>query len=615
MIYRLEVLLRKAHRRLSRSEWMIRLLRLTNSKETATAPGLVLTQIDCHSHTQLGRALGGGKMPFLYKLLKREGHGLHTLYSGLPSSTPSVQAELFYGVKSAVPAFSFMDRSSGQIFRMYDPSSAASVEHRLEKNGEPLLKGGSAYCDIYTGGADNSNFCASSFGWGSILKKANPLALSFLFLSNAYSFMRAAVLLVIELFLALFDFVSGIIDGHDFFKELKLVPARVGITILLRELITMGAKIDIARGMPIIHLNLIGYDELDHRRGPSSKFAHWALKGIDDAIARIWRAAKGSACRDYDVWIYSDHGQENTLSYTKQHGRTIGEAVADVFDLLEGKRAHVETYNFRGIQSQRVRHLGGKKVQKFFQIPRGAEEKIKESLISVTAIGPLGMVYLSNEMLSAERHRMAKKLVDFAKVPLVLVVDEPDRLRAWNSEGEFVLPEQKEKVFGSDHPFLDEVTHDLIELSRHPDAGDFIICGWRTHGTPYSFSIENGAHGGPGSEETKAFALLPCDTSLPERNHYYLRPMDLRQAALHFLGRSEIKTSTKPYRKAIVPRILRIMTYNIHSCIGMDGKISAERIARVIARESSGTPMILCVSHFIFGLYGDRIYILGTVAT
>ncbi|MCK4468223.1 MAG: endonuclease/exonuclease/phosphatase family protein, partial [Desulfobacterales bacterium] len=211
---------------------------------------------------------------------------------------------------------------------------------------------------------------------------------------------------------------------------------------------------------------------------------------------------------------------------------------------------------------------------------------MKKSLISVTAIGPLGMVYLSNEMVSAERHRMAKKLVDSAKVPLVLVVDEPDRLQAWTEEGEFVLPEQKEKVFGSDHPFLDEVTRDLIELCQHPDAGDFIICGWRTDGRPYSFPIENGAHGGPGSEETKAFALLPCDTSLPERNHYYLRPMDLRQAALHFLGRSEIKTSTEPYRKAPVPRALRIMTYNIHSCIGMDGKISPERIARVIARYS-----------------------------
>ena len=95
MIYRLEALLRKMRRRVSRSEWLIALLRLPKSKETETAPGLVLIQIDGLSHRQFGRALDNGKMPFLNRLLRREGYGLHTLYSGLPSSTPSVQAELF----------------------------------------------------------------------------------------------------------------------------------------------------------------------------------------------------------------------------------------------------------------------------------------------------------------------------------------------------------------------------------------------------------------------------------------------------------------------------------------------------------------------------------------
>ena len=35
----------------------------------------------------------------------------------------------------------------------------------------------------------------------------------------------------------------------------------------------------------------------------------------------------------------------------------------------------------------------------------------------------------------------------------------------------------------------------------------------------------------------------------------------------------------KPDRKLPERRTLRIMTYNIHSCIGMDGKISPERTA------------------------------------
>jgi hypothetical protein len=70
-----------------------------------------------------------------------------------------------------------------------------------------------------------------------------------------------------------------------------MIPARVGINILLRELITIGSKLDIARGLHIVHLKLLGYDEQAHIRGPTSNFAHWSLKGIDDAIERISRAA------------------------------------------------------------------------------------------------------------------------------------------------------------------------------------------------------------------------------------------------------------------------------------------------------------------------------------
>ena len=90
-------------------------------------------------------------------------------------------------------------------------------------------------------------------------------------------------------------------------------------------------KIDVARGLPVIHLNFLGYDEQAHRRGPSSLFAHWTLKGIDDAIARIWRAAQRSAHRHYDVWVYSDHGQEEVKPYHVLYDRSIEDAVSGVF--------------------------------------------------------------------------------------------------------------------------------------------------------------------------------------------------------------------------------------------------------------------------------------------
>ncbi|MCL5668996.1 MAG: endonuclease/exonuclease/phosphatase family protein, partial [Gammaproteobacteria bacterium] len=370
--------------------------------------------------------------------------------------------------------------------------------------------------------------------------------------------------------------------GQHVLKELKFVPTRVVIAILLRELATIGAKIDAARGLPIIHLNFLGYDEQAHRRGPSSRFAHWTLKGIDDAIARIWRAAHRSARRHYDVWVYSDHGQEHARPYDKAHGRSFTEAVAEVFARHEGEPIGYRSSGQRGIQLQRVRLVGGKRIQRLLPVHTNREEEPEIPQLAVAPLGPVAMIYYDRELAVAERAQLARALAEQAKAPLVLIKDGPGRARAWSEAGELALPEDGAQVLGADHPFLAEATQDIIALCHHPDAGDFLACGWRAGSQACSFAIENGAHGGAGPDETNAFALLPRDIPLSSNGRDYLRPGDLRHAALQFLGRSEIKAPRAPRRDTA--RTLRVMTYNVHSCIGMDGKLSPERIARVIAR-------------------------------
>src|SRR5690606_31766588 len=132
-----------------------------------------------------------------------------------------------------------------------------------------------------------------------------------------------------EFVLAIVDCFRGLFAGRDLFKELKFVPSRVAVCIGLREISVIGAKLDIARGMPIIHMNLMAFHEQSHRRGPTSRFAHWGLGGMDSAIKRVWHAAAGSSTRDYQVWIYSDHGQIETLPYEKKFGKTIQQAATD----------------------------------------------------------------------------------------------------------------------------------------------------------------------------------------------------------------------------------------------------------------------------------------------
>src|SRR5262249_42075187 len=121
----------------------------------------------------------------------------------------------------------------------------------------------------------------------------------------------------------------------------------------------------------------------------------------------------------------------------------------------------------------------------------------------------------------------------------------------------------------------------LLRVCLHPDAGEFIVAGWSQGQEAISFPLEYGAHAAMGIEETHAFALLPMDAPLHIKEKNYLRPLDLRQAAQHFLSKKTFSELTLPLT---VSKNLRLMSYNVHGCIGMDGRVSMERIAQVIAR-------------------------------
>jgi endonuclease/exonuclease/phosphatase family metal-dependent hydrolase len=593
MIYRLEKMLRKIRRWLSRSEWLIGILGLKKQNVANTKSGLVIIQIDGLSHNQFQAALKHKRLPFLQSLLLKENYHLHDLYSGTPSTTPAVQGELFYGVKTAVPAFSFKSQNSEKVVRMDRYQAAFDVEERLMKQGEPLLKGGSSYSNIYQGGAIESNFCSSSLGWSGVMAMAGPLSIGMFVLFNLYSFMRVFILMMCEFILAFVDFFRGVIARRDLLRELQFVPTRVAISILLRELVTIGTKLDVARGLPVIHLNFLGYDEQAHRRGPSSKFAHWSLKGIDDAIGRIWRAAKSAPLREYDVWIYSDHGQQDALPYSRVYGTTVTEAINKVFVAhLEQSSINSETPNaVFGIQSQRARYLGGRKLQKFLPSPQDiqslrATANENTDTVLVTAMGPMGSIYSALPLSNEKREEIALALIKEAKIPLVLVSISKTQVKAWNANGEYLLPRDAAKVFGERHPFLHQVSQDMIRLCQHPEAGDMMISGWSVDTPSHTFALENGSHGGPGTEETHAFALLPSDTPLPANETVCLRPLDLYHSARYKLGYAKLampRTMLK-HKSTLSSKSIRILTYNVHSCIGMDGKLSPRRIARVIAQ-------------------------------
>jgi endonuclease/exonuclease/phosphatase family metal-dependent hydrolase len=165
----------------------------------------------------------------------------------------------------------------------------------------------------------------------------------------------------------------------------------------------------------------------------------------------------------------------------------------------------------------------------------------------------------------------------------VLVPTADSTVRVFSSDGEYTLPEAAERVLQPNHPFLYEAAQELVTLCHHPAAGDFVLSGWQRDGPIITFGFENGAHAGPAPDELSGFAVVPEDAPFaPREGRTFMRGLDLREAALVHLKRSPTPLRPRPMKRSA--ECLRVLTYNVHSCVGMDGRMSPSRIARVIAR-------------------------------
>ncbi len=587
MFYALENFIRKARRSFSLTEWAIRHLGIPVSGDAKPeAPGLLLIQIDGLSHRQFERALRHKQLPFLHSLMRHQHYHLKTFYSGIPATTPAVQAEIFYGVRCAVPAFTFVNRSTKEFSSMYNPETVKPIEARLRSQNEGLLTGGSSWSNIYTGGATQteSHICAASLGWSDLLESSSLPGLFKFLLLQIPSALRIITLLIAEFFIGIWDVIDGVSHRpKSSLKEIRFILNRLFVCIGLREYITLGGKIDLARGLPTVHVNFLGYDEQAHRRGPSSAFAHWSLRGIDAAIRKLYFAARASHRRDYQIWIFSDHGQETTRAYSEIYPGGIEQALRDALNQFDnsGTFATLAPSASGGATRHHPRANRRPLLERSLWKQRTREEA---NSFSVTAMGPVGHVYFSRQFGLDDKETLARWLVQQAGVPGVLIAVTPGRAKWIRANGSLSLPGEGSSILPHPEPMRKEVAEDLLGLCEQENSGDLILLGWNPNAPHFTFEEERGAHGGPGLEETTGFALLPPRTILPEGNTDYLRGSTLRAAALHYLRRKRI---TPPLVKS-PSRNLRVLTYNVHGCLGMDGKISTQRIARLIDQFEPG---------------------------
>jgi endonuclease/exonuclease/phosphatase family metal-dependent hydrolase len=567
---------------LSRSQWAIRLLNLPMCKPGKMRQGLILIQIDGLSFCQLEQAIEKGKMPFLNKLLHRDKtHKCRSMYSGIPSSTPAVQGELFYGVPTVVPAFEFIDRKENRRHVGFNPETADFLANELKQKGPPLLRGGHVYATIFSGGAKQARYCSETMDLDTLIQSLNPLKLLVMLILHAGKLMRIFTFALVEVVLALQDFIRGIIRRQDIVRELTFIPARVLVCIILRELVRFRLKMDVTQGIELVCANFLGYDEQSHRRGPESAFAHWSLKGIDDTLKDIYRTAEKSTCLEYDLVVYSDHGQEHTRSYEDVNRISVKKAIkknlAEYFPQTT-TNGHLEEETMLDTVYRKIRSFGLKPQKPGKNRP--AVTPVSGRDIQVTTMGPLGHVYFPYSLTDRQMHGAALKLVRKAGIPQVFFLDKNRKVMAATPRGTLPLTPHKAKILGKNHPFLDLAAQDLARVCRHPNAGNLVISGWLPGEKPLSFNTENGAHGGPGMNETHAFTILPAKFPVPEG--ILMRPRNLRT-----LLERHLRTLRKPKKPTQYPQKmetgLSVVTHNIHSCLNLDRRCDPDRTAGVLS--------------------------------
>lgn len=466
---------------------------------------LVLVQVDGVSRARLEQALAEGRMPGLAARLASGRHRLASSRSGAPASTPAFQAGLFYGLAPSVPGFVWFDRATGREMRMDRPEDAARVERRLATHGPGLLRGGAAYFSIFSGGASAPHFCLSGLAGDLALDRYardlgawDAVAST---LAHSVTAARSAVRLA-------HDVGHGVVDGVRWSLALgrathepRFLVHRVLVGAFLRELAVQGILVDLSRGVPVVFVDFLGFDETAHRRGPGSRAALRCLTAIDEALSAILAGADAVPELGYEVHVLSDHGHVPTRPFESLEGSPLPDFVARA---EHGRRPAPLP-------------LGG--------VGRGvlwgrAGAKRADG-VAVAEAGDLAHVYFLDDAgplpLEALRTRHRAVLDALSLSPAVGLLAVRGGARGFALvHGRALDLADPRQVARLPHPEPALAGAYLSALVSLPESGDLVVQGWRGEAQDsVAYAWEFGSHGGLAPEELDCFLVHPAASPPP----------------------------------------------------------------------------------------------------
>ena len=464
----------------------------------------VIVQIDGLSRAVLEEALARGYMPRLRRLLSGGRYRMTPMAAGIPTSTPTFQMAIMYGIRPDVPGFHYHDKRRGTDIHFPRAGHAAFVEASQAGDRRGILEGGSVYGCVFTGGATHDFFSfarltrprASGLG-----RTASGLAVL------GWVAVKGAVLTGQELLLALVRLARRPARWRT---EWRWFLRRTALSVWTREWFTFAVARDVYDGVPAIYVNFIDYDEIAHAYGPRSRRALAMLRGLDRSLRRIQRVIRRVGEYRYDLYVLADHGQLSCTPYRViAEGRRFEDAF---FDLVPDEVSHTTPE-----PEPRIRRpapdLG------FEPYLDGAEARERHA-IRVVSAGPNAFVYfvdtpepLRLEAIEARCPGLAASLSKSTGVGFVLARSEIGAICMWRGE-RYALADTERGPFAMRRDRA-VVMRGLATLMAMPSAGDLVVYGTDAPEGHVSYIDEVGAHAGPSPDELHAFVVAPLDVSLP----------------------------------------------------------------------------------------------------
>jgi hypothetical protein len=492
---------------------------------SAPEPGrrrLLIVQIDGLSHVVLDRALATGRMPFLKRLLRRDGYHLESMSVGLPTSTPAFQMAAMYGVRPDIPGFHYYNRERRADVHFPRAGHAAWVEARQAAGRRGIVQGGSTYGCVFTGGAENN-----LFSFARLTRPSGEGVLAALSPFVVLSWVCAKNLLrtLLELGRAVTRLAAHPVRAREHWRWLTI---KIGFSVWVRGFFTLAVSRDLYAGVPAVYVNYLDYDVAAHAFGPGSRRSLLSLRRVDRAIRQLARVLRRVPEHRYDLYVLADHGQAPCQPYLAlSGGRGFERWIFEQFlgaPAAAAPKAPERSGLVGGIRGRRretpalLQHFLNYLEEDFWR--NRDPEAYEQDGVRVISAGPNAFLYvldgtapLEAEALEQRFPGLAVRLSQSPGVGFVLARSNGGPLCFWRGE-RYQLGQAEPGPFAA-RADAALVVQGIADLMRMPSAGDLVIYGINAPEGHVSFIAEVGAHAGPSPEEMHTFIVRPASVTLP----------------------------------------------------------------------------------------------------